>query len=1280
VRLLAAVRKPTQRKRRNQKPHIQGFFGGTDVKRSHWGWMLFCILSTSLSLFSQTATTSLRGTIKDPTGALVPGARITLTDNSTGQALTTTANENGQYVFPQIPPAKYTITATATGFGDQKKTAELLVSQPATIDFSLTIQANTVTVDVSGETQTLNTSDASLGNAVNNAEIQAIPSETRNVPDLLSLQPGVLYLATPQQGASGDSRTGAVNGSRSDQGNVTLDGVDDNDQVGGLAFTGVLRATQDSIEEFRVITGGSNADAGRSSGAQISMVTKSGTNKFHGAAYEYHRPTFTVANDWFNKKAQVDNHLPNVPGKLIRNTFGADVGGPIIKDRLFFFGNYEGQRTAENRQVTRTSPTASYQAGNLTYQDVDGNTQVISAANFAKLDAGCQICNTPAYPNPPGPNPNALAYFNSMPAANGQAAGDGGFNSGSFTFSSPAPASLNTSIARFDYVINDRNRVFVRGNLQKDITDFDEQFPGQGPSHVLADNSKGIIGGYTWTATPSIVNDLRYGYVRQGYSDRGVGQGDYVTFRFLSAPTAQTRTTITSVPVTNVVDNLSWTKGNHSIQLGGNWRLIHQNHASDSNSYNNASTNPYWLGGNPPDPSAIGMPSVNDGFGNPYEIAYANLVGTVPSLTNQWNYKITSPDGGSLLPDGSFQARHFKANEFEWYLQDAWRIKPNLTVTFGVRHTILQTPYETSGQQVAPTIDTHTWYLQREAAAQHGQIYEPDLFFQPAGPHYGKPGFWPKSKNNFAPRLAIAYSPDTKTSIRVGAGIYYDHYGQALVNTFDQNGSYGLNSAVTNPASIYSIEGTAKRPAAPRFTDRHTLPPIDNGTVPTDLTFPYPAPLNNFAITWGLDSKIKTPYSEAFNVSVQRQTPGGFTVEVAYVGRLGRHLLQQLDLAEPVDFVDPSGGGDYYAAGTQLSKLVDQNGGDPAASVPAIPYFENLFPFMANLDFDGESATQAIYTNEWAPYRAQYGATSAIADIDFFCVYFNDAQCAAYKSKFWQDQFSSLYALSSIGMSYYNAGQITLRHPFSHGLQMDFSYTMSNSIDEGSDTERSTENGAYSTNNGSFSTIINTWKPELNRGVSDFDTRHLITTDWVYQLPFGQGKQLLSGANHFTDALVGGWQLSGVWRWSSGLPFTLYEPGWTTNWEQEGYGVVTGKVKMRKHIDSNGNPQFFDDPDAITNGVNTGAPIRIPYPGETGQRNNFRGDGFFNIDSGLSKSWRIREMGALKFAWEVYNVTNSVRFDSAFIDSGLTDAGVLGIASQTLTQPRRMQFSLRHDF
>ena len=209
------------------------------MKRLYIGWVLFCTLFSATVLYGQTATTSLRGAVKDPSGALVPGATITLTNQVTGATQTTETNAAGLYVFVQIPPSKYLITVSASSFGDQSKTAQLLVNQPATIDFTLSVQASSVTVDVSATAQTLNTSDASIGNSMGNEMIEAIPTETRSVPDLLALQPGVLYLPGADQAS--DSRTGAVNGGRSDQGNVTLDGIDNNDQISGAAFTGVLR-------------------------------------------------------------------------------------------------------------------------------------------------------------------------------------------------------------------------------------------------------------------------------------------------------------------------------------------------------------------------------------------------------------------------------------------------------------------------------------------------------------------------------------------------------------------------------------------------------------------------------------------------------------------------------------------------------------------------------------------------------------------------------------------------------------------------------------------------------------------------------------------------------------------------------------------------------------------------------------------------------------------------------------------------------------------------------
>jgi hypothetical protein len=406
---------------------------------------------------------------------------------------------------------------------------------------------------------------------------------------------------------------------------------------------------------------------------------------------------------------------------------------------------------------------------------------------------------------------------------------------------------------------------------------------------------------------------------------------------------------------------------------------------------------------------------------------------------------------------------------------------------------------------------------------------------------------------------------------------------------------------------------------------------------------------------------------------------------------MGRHLNQSLDLAEPVDYVDPGGGGDYYTAGAELSRLTDLNGQDPSASVPAIKYFEDVFPWMANFDGPGESATQAIYTNEWAPTRTGEGETTALADLDFYgpLLGFYPAP-ANWQPHFWQGQFASLYALSSIGMSYYNAGQLVLRHPSAHGLQLDVAYTLSKSIDFGSDAERSTEfvsNGSSTVGSGtSFSDILNTWKPYYNRAVSDFDVRQLLTVDGVYQLPFGRGQRFGSGMNKLADAFIGGWMLSGINRTTSGLPFSLFEPGWATDWQIESYGVVTQPVKMHRHLDQNGNPQFFADQAAINSGIATGGPVRLPYPGEAGERNNFRGDGYFDIDTGLAKNWHLGEFGSLKFAWETYNATNTVRFDAAAIGSGLGSGINLGVASPgtidpgILVAPRRMQFSLRYDF
>ncbi len=393
----------------------------------HYRTLLFliCAIAAPVAALAQTAATALHGTITDPSGAVISKAKLSIVNPDTGFKAEHISSEHGEYAFEQITPGTYTVLAEAPGFAPQKQIVELLVNQPRTIDFKLGVASSTAeTVEVVDTLSALNTNDATVGTPFDTKQIQALPFEGNNVLDLLSLQAGVLFLGdkTTQQQDT-DSRSGAVDGARSDQSNVTLDGLDDNDQNKGYAFSGVLRSTRDSVEEFRVVTTNANADSGRSSGAQVALVTRGGTNKFHGSAYGYYRPTNTVANDWFNKQAELSSGLPNVPGKLLRNTFGGSFGAPIKKDRLFGFVAYEGQRTAESAQQTRGVPTDSLRAGNVIYNtsscdsgttavNCSGNTVTLHGSQHRLTRHGSSLLLARHLPAPgPGVDPAAMMTY-----------------------------------------------------------------------------------------------------------------------------------------------------------------------------------------------------------------------------------------------------------------------------------------------------------------------------------------------------------------------------------------------------------------------------------------------------------------------------------------------------------------------------------------------------------------------------------------------------------------------------------------------------------------------------------------------------------------------------------------------------------------------------------------------------------------------------------------------------------------------------------------------------
>src|SRR5258707_1374875 len=425
------------------------------MKSSKLGKVFFAILlvclCVTISASAQVGTTSLRGTVIDKTGAAVGGAKVTLANAAQALQRELMTSQTGEYEFPALAPGGYTLTVEKAGFRKfEQKSLQLLVNLPATINVTLEIGTTSETIEVSASAVTLNTTDASLGIAFNENQVRELPMEGRNVPDLLSLQAGVLYtgnrMSLDQQDI--DTRNGAVNGARSDQSNITLDGLPVNDS-GGHAFKSVLPVTLDSVQEFRVTTTNYNADQGGSSGAQVALVTKSGTNAFHGSAYEYHRNTFTSANDYFVKHAQLSQGQPNLAPKLIRNVFGASVGGPLMKDRWYFFLNFEGTRRAEEISALHQIPTDTLRDGIVYYIcatpsqcpavaasasgapiGVSGKSYAVPAGYFAVDQTKIKQMDPQ---NHLGPNPASLAYFNSFPHPNDFSVGDG-FNYAGFRF------------------------------------------------------------------------------------------------------------------------------------------------------------------------------------------------------------------------------------------------------------------------------------------------------------------------------------------------------------------------------------------------------------------------------------------------------------------------------------------------------------------------------------------------------------------------------------------------------------------------------------------------------------------------------------------------------------------------------------------------------------------------------------------------------------------------------------------------------------------------------
>lgn len=1215
---------------------------------------IVCVfLCAASGLWGQNLT-SINGVVADPTGAVIPGAAVRLENIQTQALRESKSDDEGRYQFVQVQPGEYRLRVTAQGFPETVvNEIRLLVNTPATVNVTFEkVGSVTETVSVSAEAIQINTQDATIGNTFGTKPILQLPFEGRNVVGLLSLQPGVTFLGETPPGLNNDYRSGSVNGGRSDQANVTLDGVDVNDQQNRNAFTSVLRVTLDSVQEFRVITTNANADMGRSSGAQVSLVTKSGTNSFHGSLYEYLRNKKTNANDFFSNAAGTPLN------KLNRNVYGGSLGGPILRNRLFFFANYEGRKDRTETVVNRTVPTPTLRQGQLGYlREVaqGGGTVYLSPEQVRTL----------VDPSGIGASQAALAVFNRYPLPNNTTVGDG-INSAGYLFNAPTTLDWHTYILRLDYNLSQNNQVFIRGNLQDDKRTDAPQFPGLAPNNTGLNNSKGLAVGVNSVLSPNLVNTFRYGYTRQGFEDTGVSLDPRVSFRLLSDVQGFTRPFIRLTPVHSIADDITWTRGTHTLQGGFFLRGIRNNRTSYANSFPTASLNSSWLAQSGGDLNR-NLPDLRATYRTAFRDAAVAVLGVVAQGDISYNYDIQ----GNALPVGAPNRRQFNAEEYEFYVQDTWRATRALTLTAGIRYSLMPPVYEANGLQVSPVPRLNDWFDQRVALANAGlgqNLVEPVRYVLR---DQGGRDLYPFHKNNWAPRFSLAYSPQGdsglsrflfggpgRTAIRAGWGMFYDLVGAGLITSFDQS-SLGLTTALTNASSSLTSA------TAPRFTSVTAVPPSILEPAPPS-NFPVTAP-NVFAITNSLDDSLKMPYTMNMNFSIGREFGGGFFVQGSYVGRLSRRSLVSEDLATPTNVRDPRSGQTYFEAATALARLSEA--GTPVASVQPIPFWENLFPGIAG---NGLTATQVAFRS-FDANAPDY--TSALYDFDVACA---PACSTLGRYAFFNRQFSYLRALRSVGNGNYHAMQWTARKRFGTGDQVEFNYTLSKSIDLGSGTEAQALLGAaFNT----YSIITQPFDRRQFRAVSDYDVRHNWNANVVYGLPFGRGRGLLDRGG-WVNAIVGGWQLGGLYRQSSGLPTGVGNGRfWPTNWNLTGNATQLRDVESGSYKNAPAPPGGTSGPNLFANPEDALEAFGFTLPGQTGSRNTLRGDGFFNIDANLAKRFDMPFEGhSLQFRWEVFNVTNTARFDVISLSLSRGVAGSFGRYSGTLSPPRVMQFALRYEF
>ncbi|HMK24017.1 MAG TPA: carboxypeptidase regulatory-like domain-containing protein [Terriglobales bacterium] len=1276
---------------------------------------LFCLASSTV-LLAQSTGGRLAGRVTDPAGALLPGVKVVLTNVETGVSRQVSTNESGDYTFVEVQPGKYQIECEQTGFKKNvRKDITVEINQVLTLNMTMQLGEAKEVVEVTSEAPLIETTSTQLGAVVNERAVVQLPLNARDTYQLLSLQPGV----QSQTGTDlfyGSDRAGvvSVNGGRGRSNNFSVNGGDANDQFANLP---AVQPTPDSIEEFRVLTNTFDAEYGRNSGAVVNVVTKSGTNTFHGNVYEFFR------NDALNSKGYFDTEKP----AFHQNQFGGTLGGPIKKDRTFFFASYEGRRIRNGVSSDQIAvPTDDERAGifNDSFSGSAGSQLVLDqmlARNGCQADLVAQNPNAGNFftagspfgyhPDPNNPNGPALPGLFSNTTTLGNQIPTSCMDPVALDlmkqFVPPANATLSDGTpvfqsvsgihkdrtdqftAKVDHRINDKQNLsayyyFNDSNLFDPYSKFQA-----GGSNVLGFGA-GTLERYqqanlthNWTISNNVVNEAHFTYFRESqgtflhpqrtnlvqnscatvspdacFNDgtpgnpTGIHPGlgasrEGVPFVALSGGFQLGNNFEGEIPQTGNTyqgsDSLSWVKGAHTMKFGADVRR----QLFDQTLYYNVNGYYSYYGGGPND---VGF----DDF--------------VP------NYLLGLPDTYS---QGSAQIEKVRSTIFSLFAQDSWKIRPNLTLNYGLRWELF-TPLTDISQHVQsfrPGQVSTVYPCQLSQASIDFFVNEigfpnPDCNNTGVIPtglvvpgDKGVPaGLTSTYHKTFAPRLGIAYSPghSGKTSIRAGWGLFYNPMEQLVLEQFSAEPPFGGSNIINYP--LFNTP----------FEDQNGVikPNPFNGILDPPRNQPVDWSIYRPILLYGqFQPHLRTQYSTQYNLNIQRELTKDLVLQVGYVGSQGHRLLASHDI-------------NYGQASTclGLQELSDTYGDDSLACGPFyadtayfIPPTENgsqtLAPSMGLYIPYGPGGPTTIAAGTPISSKAPNGIT--LVGLRPYsapnCNPYDGTGCPPDATPV----FSSIFAEDTIANSNYNSLQVSLEKRFSHGLQANFAYTFSKSFDQAS----------------SFEGELNPLDFRSTYSLSQFDARHRVVLSYVWQLPVPK----YSG---FKGGLLNNWDLSGIYTFQSGFPIRI-----TSSADNElmysaffEYPGEPDQLAPFHKIDPKKNAGNWFDPNSFTENATDDSAVacsdQIVFGcydqsllGRIGnaKRTICCGPSINNFDFAVHKVLPIGASDNKRFEFraEIFNIFNHTQFNNP--DGNTTDGSDFGRIKRA-REPRLIQLAVKFYF